>query len=456
MTGSPDRVAIWAQRLLVTYAFTCPWLYGLKVTTDIRIAAVDLLLVPALLLTLLLLRQAHVTWLMLLSALHAVAVAASVMQWLNTDLFAPLFLKSVRMAAILAPAILILVTPLSAIRMVPILRAFYWGGLISIGAGLAGFFLQWESVTAAQTYFYASNVYLRRAGGLFRDSGAYSHLLATWCAAALLLLYYAPGSSRLRQSLFVGSTLAISAVGLYASLSRSAFLNIVVLIGATFVFSVTKSLTPGRILALLGLAACLIASPLLVEFKGEEEGRGMALPIQRIVSTIDSMLTDMDSFDSTGGGRLSSWRMSISIWSERPLLGVGYKALIPVYGIAADNNLVLALVETGLLGAVPLFLLGLLCTYSLAAHYAGRSFAAPAVLAVWLGQLAHSLTADIFTFMSSMPVVLMVVFFYYRLPVRFEVYRTDSRALSSVALVGRSVYRGGAPVHPLQPRQIRL
>lgn len=455
MTGKSDRVAIWAQRMLVTYAFTCPWLYGLNVTPDIRIAAVDLLFVPALVLTLLLMREAHVTWLMLVSALHAVAVTASVMQWLDTDLFAPLFLKSIRMAAILAPAILILVTPLSAIRIAAILRAFYWGGLMSIAAGVAGFFLQWESLTAAQTYFYTSNLYLRRAGGLFRDSGAYSHLLATWCAAALLLLYYAPGSSRFRQGLFVSSTLAISAVGLYASLSRSAFLNIIVLLGATFILSVTKSLNPRRILALLGLAACLIASPLLLELKGEEEGRGLALPVQRIVSTIDSMLTDMDALDSTGGGRLSSWRKSISIWSERPLLGVGYKALIPVYGIAADNNLVLALVETGLFGVVPLFLLGLLCTYSLAAHYAGRSFAAPAVLAVWLGQLAHSLTADIFTFMGSMPFVLMVVFFYHRLPVGFEVYRTDRRAISRVALVGRTVHRRSAPVHPLQPRQVR-
>lgn len=423
MLPTDNPVARWGQRLLVAYAFLCPWVYGFAITDNIRVAAVDLLLLPCLLLIMLLMRQGHVTWLMVVTLAHIVAVPLSVAQWFGSEQFFPLFLKALRMVGIVAPAILIYVMPLGAVRLETLLRAFYYGGLASVVAGLAGFFLQVEALTAVQTYYYGPYVFLRRAGGVFRDSAAYSHLLATWAAMAFLWLYCKPQANGLKRVAFIVSTVGILAVGLYATLARAALLNIVMVAVALVALTLPRRLSPQRALALLAALACLILAPLYLEVKAEEEGKSAFLPLQRMVSTLNSFTSGVDAMDASGGGRLTSWRKSLAVWAEAPLLGIGYKALIPAHGIAADNNLILALVETGLFGAVSLFLLGLACTANLVRHYLNHSFACTIVLAIWLGQLAHSLTADIFTFMGSMPMVLMVVFLYQRLPPRFRVVR---------------------------------
>ena len=402
------RISKW---LLWTCAFSCPWFYGWAAIGDTRVAAVDLLLLPLLALVLLHLNRARNNPVFLWAVLYIVAAFCSILSGIQDPMFMAVLMKTIRLAGIFLPAMLVALLPSRSVPIRSLIWAFVAGGAASVSYGIIAFNLQLESGTAVQKYYYDNYSYLRRAGGVFRDSGAYSHLLATWFAAALLALDLSRPIKRIWRAIIFAAVAALTFIGLHASLSRSAMLNVAVVAAVLVLPSNPKQATPVRF---AGIGLILTITLIGVMFIGSSPAGVDAaswVPIQRVIETATSLSDGMEALNWSGGGRLTGWARGIAIWSDFPLFGVGYKALLAKYGVYSDNNYVLALVETGVFGAGGLLMLVAACTIGFVRLYAAGVPAARTALALWCGQVVHGLTADTFTFMGSMPMVLILAFY---------------------------------------------
>lgn len=280
--------------------------------------------------------------------------------------------------------------------------------------GIVAFYLQLEAGTAVQMYYYNNYSYLRRAGGVFRDSGAFAHLLATWFAVTVLALELSPSVRLLWRAPMLATTGILALVGLHTSLSRSAMVNSAVVIAALVLPQNPKRATSARITGIVFLVGVLIGGIVLLGTPMGGMTSTASAPLQRIWETTTSLSEGLDSLNWSAGGRLTGWARGIAIWTDQPVFGVGYKTLLAKHGVYSDNNYVLALVETGIVGSCSLIALVVVCTFGFFRLYLAGVPASRTALALWFGQLAHGLTADIYTFMGSMPIVLMLAFYCYR------------------------------------------
>lgn len=400
--------------LFIVFAAS-PWFYGWFELFGQPIALTDLLL-PICVLTWLLQRRATGSNALALPLLaFGLAAALSVVAPVTNGQPWTAILKAGRLLGILAPAVLLSTERCAQEDWVRYLQAFFWGGLLSLGIGIAGFFLQWESLVAAQTYLYGNGAYLHRAGGVFRDSGAFGHLLATWVAMSLMLLLPELAA---RQRLMVLLTVAVvGAVGLYTSVSRSAALNIITVLVLASVLrrsaanvSLWRPLTVAALAVLLTGGVVLVADP---EASGVvwQAGETMA---QRMIEIFTPLSGGVDDIERASGGRLTTWATALDAWSEHPVLGVGYK-IFALGGHPPDNSFILALCETGMIGFAGLaFFYGSVFWRAIRLFIEGepdgRRF-----LILWTGQLAHSLNADIFTFFGSATPLLAITLIWLRL-----------------------------------------
>lgn len=414
-----------ARTLLWLCCFCSPWCYGLVTLGEQPIAFTDALL-PLGIVVWLMQRRHSISPLGLAMASFGAAALLSVALPLADGRGAAAALKVLRLWGILFPAICLSSLRCTDVQWRRYLQAFFWGGTISLSVGIAGFFLQWDAVVATQTYIYDRGAYLHRAGGVFRDSGAYGHLLATWVACSMLL--YLPELATRWRWIAGAVVVGVGALGLYASVSRSAALNI----GTVLLLSLT--LRDAR--APLGrrlLAAALVSAFALTAVLARPESESMLLTagdtvMQRLVESFTSLLGGFDDIERASGGRLTTWVLALDAWSSQPLLGVGYKMLV-LSGNPPDNTFVLALCETGMLGFGALaFCFGLIFWRAVdrfaKAEQDGRSF-----LILWSGQLIHSLNADILTFFGSVPALLILTLIWYRL--------ASARSKAPAGLAGR-------------------
>lgn len=420
-----------AKHLILLCCFVTPWFYGLVEIAGQPIAFVDLLL-PFCIVAWLMQRTHNLSGLGVALLAFGVAALLSVVSPLAAGQPASALFRVARLWGIILPAVLL--SPLRCTRedWVDYLRAFFFGGLASLVVGIAGFFLQWDPIVATQTYIYDGGAYMHRAGGVFRDSGAYGHLLATWVAVSLLLL--APElSTWWRQSMSL-LVLVVTALGLYASVSRSAALNIgtVLLLGLTLRLPWSSG-AAGMVKRVLGGTIVLVFASLALLLVGSDsEGVLQAASdtvTLRLTESFTALLGGFEDIERASGGRLTTWMMALDAWSSAPVLGVGYKMLV-LNGNPPDNTFVLALCETGMLGFAALaFCFGSIlwraADQSLKRESDGTRF-----LVLWFGQFVHSLNADILTFFGSVPALLIITLIWFRLasaPARESVARLAQR-----------------------------
>jgi O-antigen ligase len=115
-----------------------------------------------------------------------------------------------------------------------------------------------------------------------------------------------------------------------------------------------------------------------------------------------------DLLDEASAGRLTNWHSALSLWAEYPLLGIGYKALLPLYGFPGDNTFVLALAETGIAGLLAVTLLfGTFLARGRTLLKQGDPLGR-VLLIVWIGQVAHAVNVDVITFPGSMTVIALL------------------------------------------------
>ena len=392
------RVLVWLVVL------TSPWFFGLITLGENRLSSVDILGPLCAVVTLAFVSRESVRVAHVSLAAYVGVVFLSLLPLIAHPDFLLLVSKAVRLLGILAPALLVGVMPLSYSFWRRLVTTFYWSGLVSVLYGIIAFYFQWPFATAVQRYYYDNESYLRRAGGVFQDSSAFGHLLATWAAVAIL--FYPRHSAN--RILHVGVTLAITAVGLYACLSRAAVANLVT-VGVLICVVPTKD---GRAIgmrhlagvALLGGVVLSVISPVV----REQIASQAEFASSRIVKTWTAVFEGVEALDDSGASRLTTWRRAIEIWEDHPLLGTGYKSLVQFYGIYSDNTLILALAETGLMGA-GLFCVGMVSLFAKALRLCLRRVPGSREIVIFLiGQAVHSFLVDTITFTGSMPLVFIV------------------------------------------------
>jgi len=392
--------------LLVAIVFLCPWCTGLVTLEGTRLAASDLLLLPVLACLLLTVRPGEWTAYHLGFLAFGLLAAFSALSLLAASFLPVVLMKIVRLAGILAPALLVTRQSLPTLPLHRLERAFFWGGLVSVAYGAVAFVFQWESGIAVQSYYFGSD-YLRRAGGAFLDASAFGHVLATWCVISLLFVLPSLHSLWSRAALLL-LTLPLTAYSLYASVSRAALLHLLVVGAGLLILPRRLDRGPFYRFAGVSLLTLALAALFVTGFWDLPVFEPVRFVFARIGQTVQAMLEGVESLDRSGGNRLSSWAAAFDLWLQSPLLGVGYKALAPSYGLFVDNTLVLTLVETGIFGFLAFTATGLGFLVHAARAYAAELPLARRLLLFWLGQTTHSLVVDTITFSGSITVVLVL------------------------------------------------
>ena len=333
--------------LLLLYFCVSPWFYGIAEVEGQSLALTDLLL-PVCVLAWLAQKRHEVNNLGIALLCFGAAALLSVLVPLAEGRSIATLYRVIRLLGILAPAVMLSGARCTHEDWVRYLKAFFVGGGISLAVGVVGFFFQWEPIVATQTYVYDGGTYLHRAGGVFRDSGAYGHLLATWAGCSILLLV--PELSIKGKSLVIASVASLGALGLYTSISRSAALNIGAILALALILWPTQKKTwLPKLLAGTTVLVLAVSAMLVDADSGGTFVSATDTVAQRLVESFSSLLGGFEDIERASGGRLTTWAMAMEEWSGQPVLGVGYK-MLGLSGSPPDNTFVLALCETGMFG----------------------------------------------------------------------------------------------------------
>ena len=294
-------------------------------------------------------------------------------------------------------------TSCSAGACARILPWFIVAAVVSAGYGIFDFF--WPVPIphpAADQFIWLESAILRRAQGVFYESGNFANfcgffLLATAGAA----LTGRERFLRMRRIYLIPSIVILALAALFA-FSRSAWGS--VLLGLFVLAVVSRKTRLGR--ALLFLA--VLGIPLLLIGLWAPEIWRYLVTVR--VGDFSRILVDPDSVSS---GRLSVWARVVSILLDNPrylVLGIGYKTLPFTrlfHGeIITDNGYLSLLLETGILGLGGFLVLSraVFGTFLPLARF-GRgaaAFWAAVLFSFWCGECVQMLAVDAHTYWRNL------------------------------------------------------
>jgi O-antigen ligase len=400
-TGEMKRHLV--HLVLVCYAFCCPWFYRIVTIGDNSLCFSDILLPVGLASIVLVARRDPPLVLLPLVGLPVVCLI-SILKYVDSPEFAPLALKTARLAGVVCPAILACFLAPTGREAKTYLKAFFWGGLVGLWIGIVGFYLGWEPTQAVETFDYGTGTLAPRAGGLFQESGSFGYLAASWCALSVFLLRPLLGAvSRVLLLIVAGVTTALT---LYTSMSRSTLTN---LLAAALVYVVATGVLRNwkKVVALVGVAALVsliwfwaggMPADLAYRYRSGIERFGSVFQIQTRPAELDALSSN----------RLTNWRNCLALWTQDPFIGIGYKTGFAIHGTSLDNMFLSFLFETGVPGfALLVFFYGWVVKRSVAtARISAR--VGSALLAIWTGQIVHCVTADTWTYFGAAPALLLI------------------------------------------------
>lgn len=306
--------------------------------------------------------------------------------------------RSFRLVAIALP-FLLSATLLSENQLERLFRVAFWALALSILLGALGFYMGWEMFRAGQTYDYSGGL-AARAGGIFRDSGPYGFAVGLWFS--LGWMYYLTGYwPRARGILLLGFLVMLTALALYASLSRvAAALIVFALFGSPLLLHRWTLFVRVLTLLLIGVAGIWILSML-----GAIDLRVL---YQRFYE--NTVYAAGDSLNDALSGRISIWLSYLPMLLDSLFFGVGYKALITVYHVPPDNAYLGALVETGIIGAF--FYVGFHLAVLLRLRKLMWTCRRPIYFIsflLWVEVMVAALSADVMTYWGIAPVYLALI-----------------------------------------------
>ena len=218
-----------------------------------------------------------------------------------------------------------------------------------------------------QFYFFPDLAQISTIGGFdphsgrmtssFLDPNYFGGFVVFWLPILVAFFYRSPNffpffqKGRKIQILFLG--LIILFLGsIFLTFSRSAYLAAAAALFIFFFFRDRKMILLGILCVAISILSSERAQKRLGEFAGT---------VQSVV------FFDTDEIDPTAQLRLQSWRQSLEIFAQKPLLGVGYnhyRAAATRAGMGdanyfsgggADSTFLTILVTTGVLGAAAFF-----------------------------------------------------------------------------------------------------
>jgi hypothetical protein len=285
------------------------------------------------------------------------------------------------------------------------LRAFRWGGAAAIVCGLVIYWLQIPVNSQSQQFWLGyGHAPVLRASGLIGDTAAFGHLISVWGLVALGTLWMETPAYRLWKCGFV------LAVVIYADLVTSSRAALLDTAAGLLVFS---SLTAARRqthrnVAVAIVCASVAGTALLVGISqsGWQSGAGDGVLNNSIGRFVGFGSASLDTFSS---GRVDGWTELVPEMAEHPLVGTGYKTTKYLWpGRFSDNVFVGTALESGLIGLTSLLLVLCAIFHGLFMRHRVGNRDATLLLAVWVGQVLHGLTADTFTLWSIMPMLFLV------------------------------------------------
>lgn len=244
-----------------------------------------------------------------------------------------------------------------------------------------GFFLQSEALIATQMYKYPGMGYVFRAGGVAKDSSAYSNLVLLLGFTAFIELKRVG-----RSSLIFSIILLCFFINIYLSMSRS--LLVATIIYLLVSFGLERKIKPATLFLIVALIVGLFIFGMNNEYLSSFWGR----------------LSGANQEDISSG-RFTTWALLLGLVGDNPLLGVGYRLSTEKYGLIPDNMFLSLSVETGVIGLfLYLSFLLSLCIFV----YKNNKDKFPLVIAY----IASGIFIDISTFWVSVPFFLFTMSIY--------------------------------------------
>lgn len=297
----------------------------------------------------------------------------------------PSYLRYLRMLEMYVPGVLILAFSRGITESQQKKVALFFIGLFVLVTleACVGFFLQSEALTATQMYKYPGMGYVFRAGGVAKDSSAYSNLVLLLGLTAFIELKKSG-----KNTLIFTGILVCFLINIYLSMSRS-------LIVAVFVYFVIRLGMERKIkpVTLLFISAFIISififgmnNEYLTSFWGRLSGANQ---------------------EDISSGRFTTWALLLGLVGDNPLLGVGYRLSTEKYGLIPDNMFLSLSVETGVVGLLLYFSFLLsVCAFV----YKNNKEKFPLIIAY----IISGVFIDISTFWLSVPLFLFTMSLYNR------------------------------------------
>jgi O-antigen ligase len=392
-----------AHLVLVCYAFCCPWFYRIVTIGDNSLCFSDILLPVGLASIVLVARRDPPLVLIPLVGLPVVCLI-SVLKYVDGSEFAPLALKTVRLAGVVCPAILACFLAPTGREAKAYLKAFFWGGLVGLWIGIVGFYLEWAPTQAVETFDYGAGTPVPRAGGLFQESTAFGYLAASWCALSVLLLR--PLLSVAYKVLLLIVVGVTTSLALYTSMSRSALTN---LLAAALIYVIATGMLGNwkKVAALVAVAALVSLIWFWAGGMPADLAYRYRIGLERFGSVFQ-ISTQPSELDAVSSNRVGHWQTCLALWTQDPFIGIGYKAAYVVHGTSLDNMFLSSLFETGVPGFALLVYFYIWVMKSSVATARLSASVGAALLAIWAGQIIHSVTGDTWTYFGSSPPVLLI------------------------------------------------
>lgn len=227
---------------------------------------------------------------------------------------------------------------IGAINPVDVLMRFvalylgYFSIVRMVAAGGGKYFLLWVMIAVAGFSSVAAlNLEEWEGTGRLSWAGIHPNLLAMYGYVLGIGLVTLP---KTRQKRILGMFVAIGFILLFSS--RAPFVALVVFCLLFFLLSVNAA--KGTII--IGLSSVLVLN-LASEWVG----------------SVLMLNDDYRGVDSGFSGRIDYWRSALQLFSENPIVGVGYGQAEKLLGIPIDNGYMLLLAEGGVIGALAFFFL---------------------------------------------------------------------------------------------------
>lgn len=246
-----------------------------------------------------------------------------------------------------------------------------------------GFFLQSTLLTATQMYKYPGMGYVFRAGGVAKDSSAYSNLILLLAITAFIEL------KRLgRSPLIFGGLILCLLINIYLSMSRSLMVAMIVYFIANLVLE--RKIKPATLFIIIAGAITLLIVGMNNEYLTSFWGR----------------LSGANQEDISSG-RFTTWALLLGLVGDNPLLGVGYRLSTEKYGLIPDNMFLSLSVETGVIGL--LLYLSFLMSLCMLVYKNNRD-----KFSLIIAYVISGIFIDISTFWVSVPFFLFTMAIYKR------------------------------------------